>query len=1232
MAIAGTISIAPHDVFYFANAALGDLVIRGTNGGGATTQKILLGTVVGAERDATLAIAPSNVTVYAPTFALSNDSGEAFFASAGSNLGINNSSPLAVLDVNGNAIISNTLLVRDAVTFSNGLTIDKSMAVSSNLTVKCDTAISGNLVTNGAVTFGSNVSIDQNAEVRGNAVVHSNLTVLGNIDTYSINFSYSNVTVYSSETINSNLSVEGTLLADSNLKVSQQLNVFGPTTLSNATTIYGVSSTSNAAFIDSNLTVTGATSLSNATTIYGPTTLSNCMVVTSNFTVLGTFNVNSDVTNRGFLIASNAAFFSSNTYTLGAAVLSNSTDIYGVLSASNAAFMGSNLTVIGETALSNATTIYGISSTSNAAFIDSNLTVTGSTTLSNTANLYGMVSLSNAMYVTSNLTVLGSLNATTVNYMYSNVTLFSSEEIRSNLAVDGKLLVSKEMTLTSNILFSNISGNTWLSSEQSNLGLFTDHPQFTLDVNGDINFSGKIYQNGAIFSGWNSNASGNYINSNAAFKGQATESDVMLLYTTSNDLAFSFSNPNGKASIWSGYSNVGINNSNPQFTLDVNGDVNFSGKIYQNGAIFSGWNSNASGNYINSNAAFKGQATESDVMLLYTTSNDLAFSFSNPNGKASIWSGYSNVGINNSNPTSMLDVIGDVRTTGGMFAFSNFTGAGATSASNLFNSVRAPLSNGIQVPNYVAAGFGGDVITQGISWVQSALFVDTSAMAGRLALVGVAGGVHSNAMCYSGTAQIGTEFDLESLPVKHMDPYLYMPTGDAMMSNMMTSGSVMISGSAYVEGSLQVNQAHAMMLSLTKSTNTMSNTTFGAIDASIDQGIDFGGLTFGYNIESTFAYNNSNLVLNAFAGDGGFSNVHITNDCLVKNDIYANGTAFANAVQSRVMRIQGPMSDAYDIYSSAPQGQLYISDQAFPRYTAMRSNNAFVSNLALEVQGNTGLYGTVGVANDIFLGGTLYLGSNMTTVPNNIAPLLSDVVIDVQGDTVTKGFAFVQNNLLVGSNIGVGTQSPSFPLDVQANVNGISLNCSSKVTASEFSVYSDNRIKTAIVDSDTDAHLSSLMELIVREFKYVDSVDKGNGSRIGFIAQQVASVLPNCVMPVSEYIPNIMTSLPIVSHVDATHVVLSDQAALLAEGLLVKCRSGTHTVLGYVEQVHENSLVTLKVDRGLDETEELFVVGTKVDDFNVLNYEQINAIAIGAIQAQQRTILALEARIAKLEV
>jgi hypothetical protein len=250
------------------------------------------------------------------------------------------------------------------------------------------------------------------------------------------------------------------------------------------------------------------------------------------------------------------------------------------------------------------------------------------------------------------------------------------------------------------------------------------------------------------------------------------------------------------------------------------------------------------------------------------------------------------------------------------------------------------------------------------------------------------------------------------------------------------------------------------------------------------------------------------------------------------------------------------------------------------------------------------------------------------------------------------GDVYASTALLTSGTLGVGTTTPGYPVDVEASSNGVSIFCTAKVLASEFSVYSDRRIKADIVAADTDAQLAVLQELSVCTFSYIDTVGKGAGSRVGFIAQEVERVLPTCVAPVSEYLPNVMATLPVVS-TDGPRVTLdvsglsADALAALAPaagagagagsgagagagGVAVKCRlpAPLDAVVFGTLTLGSGATAVLDLHGSLalpPGQADVFLVGTQVHDFRTLNYEQMSAVTIGAIQAQQRRIEALEA-------
>jgi hypothetical protein len=90
-------------------------------------------------------------------------------------------------------------------------------------------------------------------------------------------------------------------------------------------------------------------------------------------------------------------------------------------------------------------------------------------------------------------------------------------------------------------------------------------PAYNLDVTGDINFTGSLYKGGAPFvsSEWTTGSESLYYRSNV----EVGTANLFVDTTTSN---------------------VGIGTTTPAYNLDVTGDINFTGSLYQNGVAFSG--------------------------------------------------------------------------------------------------------------------------------------------------------------------------------------------------------------------------------------------------------------------------------------------------------------------------------------------------------------------------------------------------------------------------------------------------------------------------------------------------------------------------------------------------------------------------------------------------------------------------------------------------------------------
>eukprot|EP00798_Chlamydomonas_sp_ICE-L_P025526 gene25526-biopygen20008 len=997
------------------------------------------------------------------------------------------------LTVDGATILDDTLLVMGASTFSNEVSFANSSTFLSNVTVlgqlSVDTVtynvsnivvfaseeLRSNLLVKGVVDARSNVSlggktligddltVDSNVFIQGVTTLSNDLIVTGN--TFFLGSGGAQtfegaviikdtLDVYSNLVAKSGLQVDGVASFSNDVYVSSNFAVQGVTTFGDALEVTGASTLSNtlivdrATILDNTLFVTGASTLSNSVDVYGPASLRNDLFVAGASTLSNTLTVDGATildnsllvtgasTLSNTLIVDGATILDNTLFVTGESTLSNSVDVYGPASLQNdllvmgTSTLSNTLTVDGATIFDNSLFVTGASTLSNtltvsgAATVDNSLLVIGASTLSNTLTVDGATVLDNSLFVTgastfsntmavtssasflSNVTILGELSVDSITYNLSNIVIYSSQEIRSNLLVEGILDVRSNF---------RVEGTSMLSNEL------------------------HLFSSATLYNG---------------------ESTVTL------------SNLGGSATLSASSNNFGINmfpTSNAEYTVDINGDINFSGKIYQNGAVFSGWNSDQWSNYINSNAAFSGPSTATDALLVYQ-SNNLAFSFSNTSGLVSMYTSNKFVGMGTSNPSHELDVVGSVRATDGVYLNSN---------ESFFRGVRSDC----------VAGVAGASVFQGDVWASSTTYTTGTGILNKVQLLGSGAIVDNLALEKSvpGTSN-------RNLPLA-WDEFITCAGGDVVAKNLFTTGSSMVDGSLSVIGSLTGNSA----------------------------------------------------ALKSVVISGGHSNFH---------------------------------TDAGSISSNT----------------------------------TTVLSGTLPMASsNVALGSVLF-----------------------EGDVMIEDGLFVRRTAAFDGRVGVGIHKPGYPVDVQSSVEGVSMNCSAKVTASEFVVFSDARIKTGI-----EAYVADdlIERLSVKRFEYVDTVEHP-GSMVGFIAQEVESVAPDCVSTTSSFVTDIYSSLPIISRDDRECVVSisdvhlsADTNARIVDDAVLKCRSqGGETF--FVTVLHrEGDLVTVLSSiamPGIEDEDVLFVLGTRVDDFKMVRTDQINAIAVATLQSQNKRIGALESEVRAL--
>ena len=309
-------------------------------------------------------------------------------------------------------------------------------------------------------------------------------------------------------------------------------------------------------------------------------------------------------------------------------------------------------------------------------------------------------------------------------------------------------------------------------------------------------------------------------------------------------------------------------------------------------------------------------------------------------------------------------------------------------------------------------------------------------------------------------------------------------------------------------------------------------------------------------------------------------------------------------------------------------------------------------NGSLDATGNTAVGGTLAVTGKTTLNNGLQLAGTTSDVTktgytlrigaNNSAALHLDQN-EIQAVSSASGVSalILQNE---GGNVGIGTSSPEAKLEISGGSSkyyhrdytligsgtgnradtqtypDVCIYASDAIVAERFDAKSDARIKDVIARVNSSDALGQVMRLQLTDYRMKDWIAHGKQIRRGLIAQEVEQILPGAVSRNRRFVPDIYAPAKGFVHDSETKTLHVESAE--DHGLLV----GDIVRVIVDDRSEEREVVALNGPRRFSlgdwsaPAKELFLYGSKVDDFRTVDYDRVFSTGIAAIQEINRKL------------
>ena len=490
--------------------------------------------------------------------------------------------------------------------FLGNLTLSGNTTILSSNNVTIEDRIFGVGANNSATGLDSGFMIEHSHEALGEIIDYANIAIIHHAETHRLAFGYTqntfsddHILYYQYPDKNLLIDLQGNVQVQNNLTVEDTLDVTGAATFDNDLTVGAVSNL----FVDVSTSRIGINEASPQ----------KSLDVNGDARVQSTTDTSSKT--AGALVVSGGLGVNSNIH---------STNVY----ATSRVGVGTNAASAPLHIL-----VSGTGETTNGIYMKS---AAGSSTNDAIVNLE-VASDGGDAFMTWNASG-GAAFAMGLDRSESLLTISNSSSSlstnpRLRMATDGAVTLTNTTNATSKTTGSliigggvGVAGNVYASNVNvsSNIGIGVASPQYSLDVAGDINFTGGLYEDGSPFvsTPWTIETSPDALSYTSGNIGiGATNPDATLHVTGNTYITSNLEVGTANLFVNTATSNVGIGSATPGFTLDVAGDINFTGGLYEDGSPFAGSPWTTSGDDIYYTTGMVGIGTTSPDANLHVGGN-----------------------------------------------------------------------------------------------------------------------------------------------------------------------------------------------------------------------------------------------------------------------------------------------------------------------------------------------------------------------------------------------------------------------------------------------------------------------------------------------------------------------------------------------------------------------------------------------------------------------------------